>query len=171
MLDKIHGKYFSLIDLEGFNTVVYLIERTEEKDKPKYIVKRLEYTKEYYDKRIKKTFFVDDPAPDGNHLVLLTFGNNKVMINSGFLDFDHVKVEKRTTKINFNLWHNTEGESYKEFDYNPDQNREFCILDTDNGDEMVPIVYIDSQTGKLKGKFKLKQNHRYFVFEVKKKLR
>ena len=78
------GKHFSITDPKGINTVIYQIYKTEKEylnEFPKYTVERLEYTSELRNDSTKKTYFVDDPSPDGNQLVILSFGKEKVVIN------------------------------------------------------------------------------------------
>ena len=93
--DNLQGKYFSITDPKGTSTVIYQVNRTEKeylKTSPKYTVERLEFTEEIVGERKKKTFYVDNPAPDGNPLVILSFGKERVVINMGFLDYDVVKI-------------------------------------------------------------------------------
>ena len=48
-MDMMQGKHFSITDPKGVNTVIYEINKTEEKflDKsPKYTVQRLDHTEE-----------------------------------------------------------------------------------------------------------------------------
>ena len=51
------------------------------KEYPKYTVERLDFTEEIRGEAKRKTFYVDDPQINGNQLVILSFGNEKVIIN------------------------------------------------------------------------------------------
>ena len=66
-MDILQGKHFSITDPQGINTVIYQINKTEKeflKDYPKYTVSRLDYTAEIRGDATRKTYFVDDPAPE-----------------------------------------------------------------------------------------------------------
>ena len=86
--ENLQGKYFSITDPENVNTVIYQVNRTEKefaKSAPKYTVERLEYSEEFIGTKKKKTFFVENPAPEGNPLVIFSFAKEKVVVNMGFL--------------------------------------------------------------------------------------
>ena len=79
-MESVQGKHFSITDPKDVNTVIYKINRTEKeflKDSPKYTVERLDYIEELNGELKRKTFFVDNPSPDGEpvsytHLTLPT---------------------------------------------------------------------------------------------------
>ena len=88
MEENIQGKYFSINDRKDISTVIYQVNKTEKeflKTSPKYTVERLDYIEEIVGEKKRKTFFVDNPAPDGNPLVILSFAKEKVVINNGLL--------------------------------------------------------------------------------------
>ena len=73
--DSLQGKYFSITDPQDIKTVIYQVNKTEKefaKNGPKYTVERLEYSEELIGANNKKTFFVNNPAPEGNPLVILS---------------------------------------------------------------------------------------------------
>lgn len=81
--NNLHGKYFSITEPQGTSTVIYQVNRTEKeylKTSPKYTVERLEYAEEFIGKNKKKTFFVENPAPDGNPLVILSFAKEELLL-------------------------------------------------------------------------------------------
>ena len=48
--NNLHGKYFSITEPQGTNTVIYQVNRTEKeylKTSPKYTVERLEFAEEF----------------------------------------------------------------------------------------------------------------------------
>ena len=95
-MDNIQGKHFSITDPKGVKTVIYQVNKTEKeflKEYPKYTVERLEHTEELRGDFNKKTFYVENPSKDGNRLVILSFGEDKVVINTGILLNDEVKIE------------------------------------------------------------------------------
>ena len=94
-MDNIQGKHFSITDPKGVNTVIYQVNKTEKeflKDYPKYTVERLDHTEELKGDLNKKTFYVENPAKEGNRLVILSFSSDKVIINNGILLNDEVKT-------------------------------------------------------------------------------
>lgn len=79
-MEIVQGKHFSITDPKGINTVIYQINKTEKeylKEFPKYTVERLDFTAEIRGDSTRKTYFVDEPLPDGNQLVILSFRKRK----------------------------------------------------------------------------------------------
>ena len=96
-MEMLQGKHFSITDPKGVNTVIYQINKTKKeflKDYPKYTVERLDFTEEIRGENRRKTFYVDEPQPNGNQLVILSFGKENVVINSGILIDDEVRISK-----------------------------------------------------------------------------
>ncbi len=171
-LEEKFGKYFSIIESQDSIIVIYKIERTPNNSKgefPKYTIERLDSIVEYVGENKKRTFFVEKPAPDGNHLLIFTFRTGQVIVNSAFLDYDSVIVSKKNIKLDIQVLYNNEAEESKEFIYTPDVKRKIAIIDTETGEEVEPYVYMDEKSQMLKGKFRLKPQHKYFCFEVKEK--
>ena len=101
-MDAIQGKHFSITDPEGVKTVIYEVYKTKKEywtEYPKYTVEKLDFTEEIVGKYNKKTFYVEDPQKEGNQLVILSFGEDKVIINNGILLGDEVKITKKTNII------------------------------------------------------------------------
>ena len=87
-MERIEGKHFSITDPKGVKTVIYQVNKTEKeflKEYPKYTVERLDSTEELVGDLSKKTFYVENPQKNGNQLVILSFGSEKVVINTGIL--------------------------------------------------------------------------------------
>ena len=155
-MEAIQGKHFSITDPEGVRTVIYEVYKTKKEylnEYPKYTVGRLEFTEELVGKYNKKTFYVEDPQDDGNQLIILSFGEDKVIINNGILIGDEVK----------------EPVEYKEFQYTPNLKRQISIIDPETTEEIKPTLYFDEKTNEVKGKCKLKPYKSYFAFEVREK--
>ena len=169
-MDKMQGKHFSITDPKGVNTVIYQINKTEKEylDRaPKYTVERLNHTEELRGEGNRKTFYVDDPQKDGNQLVILSFANDKVVINSGLLINDEVRITKRPSPFKFNTIYSEEEMEYKDFDYTPNLKRSISIIDPETTEEVKPILYFDEKTNEVKGKCKLKPYKSYFAFEIR----
>ncbi len=168
--ENLQGKYFSITDRKDVSTVIYQVNKTEKefaKNSPKYTVERLEYSEEFVGDNKKKTFFVENPAPEGNPLVILSFAKEKVVINMGFLDYDTVRISKKPIPMKFKTIYNEEETDFKEFAYTPNMKRPISIIDPETGEEVKPILYFDEEANEVKGKCKLKPYKKYFAFEIR----
>lgn len=105
-LDPIHkfsgseGKYFSIVDNPDTVTLVYMVNKkinpqtSEWWFEPEF----LEYSeKEQEDGSVARTYFVDNPASEGNPLIFFSFINDKdvVVVNTGFLDYEDILYSKK----------------------------------------------------------------------------
>lgn len=170
IMGSIQGKHFYITDPQGINTVIYQINKTKKeylKEYPKYTVERLEHTEELVGDMNQKTFYVEEPAKDGNQLVILSFGQDKVVVNSGLLLGDEVKITKRPKAFSFNAIYSEEELEYKDFQYTPNLKRAISIIDPETTEEVKPTLYFDEKTNEVKGKCKLKPNKSYFAFEIR----
>ena len=168
-MDKIQGKHFSITDPQGVDTVIYRVNKTPREllqEYPKFTVQRLEYAEELNGNLKKKTFFVDEPENE-EELVILSFGQDRVVINMGLLEEDKVKIAKRPIPIKFDTLYSEQEQEYKEFRYTPDLKRPISIIDPETTEEIKPILYFDEETNEVKGKCKLKPYKSYFAFEIK----
>ena len=166
----LQGKHFSITDPKGVSTVIYQINKTEKEflnEYPKYTVERLEFTEEIRGENRRKTFYVDEPQPKGNALVILSFGNERVVINSGMLIDDEVIISKQPSLFKFNTLYSEEEQEFKEFNYTPNMKRDICVIDPETTEEIKPRLYFDETENKVKGKCKLKPFKSYFAFEVR----
>lgn len=168
-MDKIQGKHFSITDPQGVNTVIYRVNKTPREllqEYPKFTVQRLEYAEELNGNLKKKTFFVDEPENE-EELVILSLGQDRVVINMGLLEEDKVKIAKRPIPIKFDTLYSEQEQEYKEFRYTPDLKRPISIIDPETTEEIKPILYFDEETNEVKGKCKLKPYKSYFAFEIR----
>ena len=169
-MDNIQWKHFSITDPKGVNTVIYQVNKTEKeflKEYPKYTVERLEHTDEIRGDFNRKTFYVENPAKDGNRLVILSFGQDKVVINTGLLLGDEVRITKKPTPFKFTTLYSEDEKEYKEFSYTPNLKRSISIIDPETTEEIKPTLYFDENTNEVKGKCKLKPYKSYFAFEIR----
>lgn len=169
-MDKMQGKHFSITDPKGVNTVIYEINKTEKEfqnNAPKYTVERLDHTEELRGELNKKTFYVDEPRKDGNQLVILSFAEDKVVINNGILEDDKVKISKKPMPFKFETVYSEKADTVKEFSYTPNLKRPISIIDPETTEEVKPVLYFDEKTNEVKGKCKLKPYKSYFVFEIR----
>lgn len=164
------GKNFSITDPQGVKTVIYQVTETEKEyreEGPKYTVERLDHTSEIRGENIKKTFFVDKPLPEGNSLVILSFGQDKVVVNTGILIDDKVKITKKPLPVKFDTLYSENEYEYKDFQYTPNLKRPISIIDPETTEEVKPTLYFDEKTNEVKGKCKLKPYKSYFAFEIR----
>lgn len=164
----LEGKHFSITDPKDVNTVIYKVNKTEKefKDSPKYTVERLEKLDELRGENTKRTFFIDEPSPEGERLVILSFAKEKVVVNTGILSEDKVKITKSPVPIKFDTLYSEETK-YKEFNYTPNLKRPISIIDPETTEEIKPVLFFDEKTNEVKGKCKLKPYKSYFVFELR----
>ena len=169
-MESIQGKHFSITDPEGVSTVIYRINKTAKEylnEYPKYTVERLVSSEELKGNLKKKTFFIDEPDSE-EQLLFLSFGKERVVVNTGTLEEDRIKISKKPVPVKFDTLYSTE-EIYKEFQYTPNLKRPISIIDPDTTEEVKPILYMDKETNEVKGKCKLKPNKSYFAFEIRDK--
>ena len=102
-MEIVQGKNFSITDPQGVNTVIYKINETEKEylaESPKFTIERLDYTEELRGDVKKKTFFVEDPKPE-EELVILSFGKDRVVVNMGILEENKVLISKKPSALKF----------------------------------------------------------------------
>ena len=101
-MELTHGKYFSITEPKDVNTVIYQIKETEkeliDENSPKFTLERLKCRQELVGQNRRKTFFVDAPKNDGNQLVILSFGQDRVVVNMGIKEIEQEKYDKMMEK-------------------------------------------------------------------------
>ena len=166
------GKSFSITDPKGVSTVIYQIIKTPKallKEYPKYALERLESTDEIRGDMIRKTFYVDFPSIDQDELVILSFGKDRVVVNTAILDGDKVSISKKPMPLKFDSIYSEKETEIKDFKYTPNLKRPICVIDPETTEEVKPVLYFDEKTNEVKGKCKLKPNKSYFAFEIRDK--
>ena len=168
---SLEGKHFSITDPKDVNTVIYRLQETEKeyrKDSPKYTVERLDRMSEIRGEGTKRTYFIDNPSVENDQLVILSFGKERVVVNSGLLGEDRIKISKQPSFVKFDTLYSDETQ-YKEFNYTPNLKRPISIIDPETTEEIKPVLYFDEKTNEVKGKCKLKPHKSYFAFEIRDK--
>ncbi|MCI8482325.1 MAG: hypothetical protein HFJ27_04555 [Clostridia bacterium] len=169
-METFQGKHFSITDPKNVNTVIYRINQTEKeylKNSPKYTLERLDYMEELSGELTKKTFFVDEPSPSGDQLVILSFGKDKVVVNTGIMEENKLRISRKPMPVKFDTLYSEKESVYKEFNYTPNLKRPISIIDPETTEEVKPVVYLDEETNEIKGKCKLKPYKSYFAFEIR----
>ena len=170
MEEKINGKHFSITDPAGVKTVIYEVSKTEKevaKKGPRFVVERLDFDEQLVGEKTKKTFYVNEPKPEGNRLAIFSFGKDKVVINNGVLTGNEVLISKEPLPFHFRNMYSEEETVFKEFIYTPSLKRPISIIDPETAEEIKPVLYFDEETNEVRGKCKLKPNKNYFAFEVR----
>ena len=171
-MEAIQGKHFSITDPEGVKTVIYQVNETKKEyleEYPRYTVERLEHTEELVGKLSRRTFYVEEPQKEGNQLIILSFGKERVVVNTGILIGNSVKITKKPSSFKFNALYSEEEMEYKDFQYTPNLKRAISIIDPETTEEVKPVLYFDEKTNEVKGKCKLKPYKSYFAFEIREK--
>ena len=155
-MEEIFGKHFSITEPQSINTVIYKVNKTEKEflDKsPKFTIERLRYS---------------DPAPEGNELVIFSFGKDRVVVNNGFLETrtNIVRVSNTPVPMRFETLYNEQETEFRDFEYTPNLKRPITIIDPDTTDEIKPKLYFDEKTNEVKGKCTLQANKTYVMFEI-----
>lgn len=167
------GKHFSVTDPQNVNTVIYQVNKTAKEmlsqNVPKYTIERLEYIEELVGEKKRKTFYVNKPAPQGDYLIILSFAKDRVVVNTGILNEEQVKISKKPMPIKFSTMYNEEETEYREVQYTPNLKRPISIIDPETTEEIKPVLYFDEKTNEVKGKCKLKPFKNYFAFEIREK--
>jgi hypothetical protein len=170
-MDQIQGKHFSITDPHNVSTVIYQINKTEkefEQNSPKFTLERLKCREELVGENKKKTFFVNVANNnDENQLVILSFGQDRVVVNMGILNKNEVKISKKPAPVKFNTLYSEQEIEYKDVKYTPNLQRPITIIDPETTEEIKPVLYFDKDTNEVKGKCKLKPYKSYFAFEIR----
>lgn len=166
------GVHFSITEPKSINTVIYKVNKTEKellKDNPKFTIERLDYSKELVGNNVKKTFFLYEPADEGNQLVIFSFGKEKVVVNIGYVEptTKKVKISNKPLPMSCKTLYNEEDTEYRDFSYTPNLKRPITIIDPETTEEVKPILYLDKETNEVKGKCELKAGKSYVAFEIK----
>lgn len=155
-MDQIQGKHFSITDPHNVSTVIYQINKTEkefEQNSPKFTLERLKCREELVGENKKKTFFVNVANNnDENQLVILSFGQDRVVVNMGILNKNEVKISKKPAPVKFNTLYSEQEIEYKDVKYTPNLQRPITIIDPETTEEIKPVLYFDKDTNEVKGK-------------------
>ena len=171
-MEEIFGKHFSITEPKAVSTVIYKVNKTEKEfldESPKFTIERLDYSEELVGNNKKKTFFIDEPAPEGNQLLILSFGKEKVVVNIGYLETQEniVKISNTPIPMKFKTLYSENDTEFRDFEYTPNLKRPITIIDPETTEELKPTLYFDKDSNEVKGKCKLQAKKSYVVFEIK----
>lgn len=120
-MESIQGKHFSITDPQGVQTVIYRVNKTAKeylKEYSKFTVERLVFAEELKGDLKKKTFFIDEPNYE-EQLIILSFTQDKVVVNMGILEDNKVRISKKPVPVKFDTLYSEKEGVYKEFKYTP----------------------------------------------------
>lgn len=161
---------FEVIDMPGMNTIAFVVEKNEEeynKGNAFLSLQKIDCIDTEENGRIKKTFNVIRTDEEKQLIILLTLTNSKAIISTGELTEEGFLATETNVPLNYGTIYNKEGVEYKEIEYTPNMKRNFCIIDTQTGEEVRPTLYNDEISGEIKGRCKLLPQKPYIVLELK----
>ena len=162
---------FEVMDMPGMNTVAFVVNKDKEafeNGSAMLSLEKIEPIKSDVDGQIKKTFNVLKETDDEKELmVLLTLTDSKAILSTGELSSDGFRATENNIPLKYGSILNEEEVEYKQVEYVTSLKRHFSIIDTETGDEVKPTVYIDKETGKIKGRCKILPNKPYVILELK----
>lgn len=190
LIEISQGKHFTEPVDKNYETALYEIFYSGSyKTKTKYYyVKKTDSEETVMPDGIKYvTYYIDHPNPNGNQIVLLHFNKseNYVLINSGILIGDEVRISKSPTVFELESMSNAKKREEGNFlldnltdiekedflkgvssfsDYNISVDSTIIIIDTET---LLPVpkeVYLEN--GEYKTKVTLKSGHGYFTFKI-----
>ncbi len=161
---------FEIIDMPGMNTVAFVVEKNEEeykKGNALLSLQKIDCIETQEEGKIKKVFNVIKGNEKVQLIVLLTLTNSKAILSTGELSDEGFKTTQSNVPLSYGTIYNQEGVEYKEVEYTPNMKRHFCIIDTQTGEEVKPVLYTDEISGTIKGRCKLLPNKPYIVLELR----
>lgn len=165
-LNIMHEKRFSIIETGDINTIIYRVDKIVDPIL-KYTLERLDYVIEFeIEGKRKRTFFINDLHPDGNTIVIFTFTNGRIDINTAIVDGKKVLPSKKMIPLKTKVLHNDKETIFDEFRFNEDLKRETVVLDLDTLEELKPVLFLDENTQTVKEKVILEEAKSYFEFEI-----
>ena len=163
-------KVFSVLDSQGMNTLAFQVNTTIEENEKVYSIERMKAFIEQTNKGFKKTFFFN-PEPKENEaktVIFLTIKPGEAILNGGEFMNGYLAVGKKPGAIKYSSIKISGDESeYREYFYTPNFKRKISIIDPILGDEVKPVVFLDTETNMLKAKIKLLPDKSYIALEVK----
>lgn len=162
---------FEIMDMPGMNTVAFVVNKDKEalqNGNAILSLEKIEPIKNEVNGQIKKTFNVLKETDDEKELmVLLTLADSKAILSTGELSSEGFKVTESNIPLKYGSILNDEDIEYKQVEYTTSLKRHFSIIDTETGEEVKPTVYMDKETGKVKGRCKILPNKPYVVLELR----
>ena len=165
-MGEFEGTNFTIIDPADKKTMAFAIEKAEE---DVFSLQKLDCSIENEGGKFKKTFFYNDPLPEGTSkdLVLLTVGGGKAVLNTAILEKNKLFISKTPSQVGYKMIYSDHPSEYTDIKYTPNFKRPISIVDPEIADEVRPVLYYDNEANAVKAKIKLLPNKSYIALEVR----
>ena len=161
---------FSVKDSYGTNTLAFVINTTIEDGEEVCSLEKLKCLMERAEDGYKKTFYFNQELAtnEKKELAFLTLEAGGAVLRGGEFVNGKVNIGKQTGRLESSAFKVTQNEpEYKEIKYAPNFKRPMTVIDPEIGDEIKPILYLDTETNDVKAKVKLTPNKQYIILEVR----
>lgn len=167
-MEPLTEKNFTIIDPPGMSTLAFLVNDPEE-GVDYCTLQKIDFTLPDPNDCGKKTFYIDPKdATAENHILLLTIGADKALLNMAVFTQDNkLYVSKKPTNVGFKVLFSDENMDFKDLRYTPNFKRPISIIDPDIPDEVHPVLYFDEAENMVKAKVRLQSNKSYIALEIK----
>ena len=169
---KDQGKYFTLAETEGADTLVFMVRKKirEPEFQMTYAAELLEDELEILEDGTRnRTYYLENPDNEGNPLILVTFMDDRkiVVTNMGFCDGDIMKISKKPSTMEFEVIENKEGK-LKIFRANKEGK---YVIDPETCKLVPRESYYDKKNDRRFYYMKLLPYKKYFAFEIRSKVK
>lgn len=168
-MNFLEGIEFNIMQPMGVNVVAFLVKFTQReqwKNLPLCMLEKLEYTETAVNGRIQRTFSIPYTVDNsGTNVVIASLAKSRCVIGYGHIENNQFVSEDETIQLEYMSYGETEVEARNyTFSYNP--KRQIIILDTQTGEQMIPIISKPDMFGNLKGTYKLIPFKKYIALEI-----
>jgi len=169
-MSKLEEQTFSVMDPKGLKTIAFVIENDFIGGEEVLTLRRLDVTTEEDVTGKNKRKFAVKTDKDLT-VLMLTLGKDKVVLNTGLFSESKVKIVQKPSIVKYEPIQSKNDEPIiKEFKYTDNFKRPIAIIDVETGDEVIPTVYLNQDTGDVIGKCKMIPYRPYVALELTKKL-
>ena len=168
-MNFLEGIEFNIVQPVGVNVVAFSIKFTKKeqwKNLPLCMLEKLEYIETAVDGRIQKTFSIPyDATDDTKNVLIASFAKNRCVIGYGQVVDNKFVSASETIQLEYMNYAESEVQARNiTFTYNP--KRQMVLLDTETGEQILPIISPPDMFGNLKGSYKLIPYKKYIVLEM-----
>lgn len=168
-MNFLEGIEFNIVQPVGVNVIAFAIKFTKKeqwKNLPLCTLEKLEYAETAVNGRIQKTFSIPYDGSEESHNVLIaSLAKNRCVIGYGNVEDSQFIPANETIQLEYMNYGESEVEARNySFTYNP--KRQMILLDTEKGEQIVPLISQPDMFGNLKGSYKLIPYKNYIVLEL-----
>lgn len=162
-MDIENGKIFSITCDEGSENFVYNIEIAHG---GKYSLEKLEEVdKNIENSQYKRKFYLKNPLPQGNDLLLVSIKDKKISLNRYILENNSFKVQKNIANISYEVV-NPKEDTEVEFNCMNDAKKAVCVFNVERKTEVIPAYHFNNKAKEIKGRYKLDANENYVILKL-----